>query len=58
MNLLNYYITYVYDTANKYVSMNGYDCSTNIMHDSPYMEKNIYDTGSGKYSAIYSYQYF
>ena len=56
--LLNYYITDVYTTANNYIKDHGYNTKMSVMFDSPYMQKNIYDTGTGRYSSIYSYQYF
>lgn len=58
MELLNFYITDIHIISKNYIRDNGYNHRTTVLLDSPYMQKNIYDTGVGRYSSIYSYQYY
>ena len=57
-DLLNYYLEDVYKIGNKYIAYNKSNWTMDAMSDSPYVEKNKYDTGTGKYSNIYSYDFY
>lgn len=57
-DFLNYYLKNVYLIGKENIDNKGYDTNTVTMSDSPYLEKNIYDTGTGRYSNIFSFKYY